>query len=160
MSRPIGDALPDIVVEMLPGGHPCAVATVAQDGRPYLCLMAGVVAISPTTLRLGCWGAGTTVANIRREGTVTIETLGPKAISIQCDARILKEPMDASMFPPHPYVLVDATVRNVKDDAPPGLLIEPLRYDYGTRADRLLSLEAAFLDELRNAPARGTGDAA
>lgn len=150
MSRSIGTYLPPEVVSLMPGGYPCAVATVAEDGRPYLCIMGGVVAISETTIRLGCWGAGTTLSNIRRLGRVTLETLGPQAISIQCDAKIIKDPMTVSMFPPHPYVLVEATVVHAKDDAPPGLVIQPLRYDYGSRAERLGPLEETFLEELRS----------
>lgn len=151
MSRSMGDQLPPEVVADLPGGNPCAVATIDEGGRPYLCIMAGVVALSPTTLRLGCWGAGTTLKNIRRTGLVTVETLGPQAISIQCEAAIVKDPMDASMFPPYPYVLVGATVRRVKDDAPPGLIIQPLQYDYGDRSTQLEPREEAFLAEMRSA---------
>jgi hypothetical protein len=149
MSQVIGNELPPEIVELLPGRRPCAVATVAEDGGPYVCLMAGVIAVSPTRLRLGCWGTGTTVANIRRTGRVTVETLGPRAVAIICDAGTIRDPMENSMFPPHPYVLVEASIRVVKDDAPPGLELNALEYDYGALAERLLPREDAFMQELR-----------
>lgn len=148
MSRKLEPELTVEMMELMPGGRACAVATVDAGGRPYLSLMAGVVAVEPSVIHLGCWAAGATLANIGRAGVVTIETLGPRAISIQCDARILKDVMDTSMFPPHPYALVEARVVSVKDDAPPTLKMSPLAFDYGAKQDAMELLERDFMAEM------------
>ena len=148
MAKPIGAELPEEIVAHLSGGHPCAIATIDAAGRPYLSIMAGVVALNSTTLRMGCWGTGITAQNIAERRVVTVETLGPRAISIQCTTRLIRRPMEHSMFPPHPYTLFEAHVEFVKDDAPPGLQITPMAYSYGKRAEQMIELEASFLEEL------------
>lgn len=131
MSKPIGSKLPQQAVDWLVGGNPVAISTVDEDGHPYGGIVGSCVAIDATTLRFAAFSSGATLRNIRSSGRVFIETLGDGlVVGASGRARVVKDPMDASAYPPHHYVMVEVTVESVKDDHPPGVRIQGMRYDY------------------------------
>lgn len=158
MSKPLGTELPDRVVAHLVGGHPVAVATRSETGHPYLSIVGSCVAVDATTLRFAAFSGGTTLANIRRDGRVFLETLGDDlVVGIEGQARIVKEPMEASAFPPHHYAMVEIEVVNVKDDHPPGAKINGMTYgfDYSRDPEERLRRRRSLLDEIRSHPKIG-----
>jgi hypothetical protein len=131
MSKPIGTTLPPEVIRYLVGGNPVSVATVGPAGNPYGGIIGSCVALDESTLRFAAFGAGRTVANVRENPGIFVETLGDDlVIGIAGTARIVKDPMDASAYPPHHYVMVEVSVSHVKDDHPPGITITGMSYDY------------------------------
>lgn len=158
MSKPIGSEIPEAAVAWLVGGNPVAVATVDADGSPYGGILGSCVALDRKTLRFAAFGAGQTVRNVRAHGRIFIETLGDGlVIGMAGAARVVKDPMDASAYPPHHYVMVEVAVERVKDDHPPGIRITGMSYDYansrqpGERKKR----RSEITDELLSHP-RGT----
>lgn len=155
MSKPLGSELPGRVIDHLVGGHPVAVATRSENGHPYLSIVGSCVAIDATTLRFAAFSSGTTLANIRRDGRVFVETLGDDlVVGIEGLARIVKEPMQASAYPPHHYAMVEIEVANVKDDHPPGAKIIGMTYgfDYSRDPEERLRRRRSLLEEIRSEP--------
>lgn len=131
MSKSIGTEIPQKVVDWLVGGHPVAIATVDPNGSPYGGIIGSCVALDQQTLRFAAFSTGSTVQNIRANGRIFVETLGDDlVIGMSGSARIVKDPMDASAYPPHHYLMVEVSVENVKDDHPPGIRIVGMSYDY------------------------------
>ncbi|AXV06667.1 hypothetical protein DVS28_a1982 [Euzebya pacifica] len=108
------------------------------------------------TLRFAAFSNGRTLANIRRDGRVFLETLGDDlVVGIRGLAAIVKEPMDASAYPPHHYAMVQIDVLHVKMDNPPGARIHGMRYDFGhsRHPEERMQRRAVLLNELRTPPA-------
>ncbi len=147
MSKPIGDALPPEAVEWLVGGNPVALATVDPDGHPYGGIVGSCIALDEKTLRFAAFSTGQTLRNVRATGRIFVETLGDDlVIGISGAARVVKDPMDASAYPPHHYVMVEIAVEHVKDDHPPGVQVHGMSYDYGY--SRQPEVRAGRRDEL------------
>jgi hypothetical protein len=155
MSKPIGTALPREVIDYLVGGNPVSIATVGPAGEPYGGIIGSCIALDASTLRFAAFGSGHTVVNLRERPGIFVETLGDGlVIGISGTARIVKDPMDASAYPPHNYVMVEVTVRHVKDDHPPGVTITGMSYNYsGSRQPATRrSRRDAIGEELRAHP--------
>lgn len=131
MSTGAGSHIPDRVVDWLLGGNPIVVATVGGDGRPYSCIVGSGVAIDTSTVRFALFSNSRTLANIRANSAVFIETLGDGLVfGMSGTARVIKNPMEASAYPPHHYTMVEVVVDGVKDDHPPGVRITGMKYDF------------------------------
>lgn len=132
MSTAAGSQIPDRVVDWLRGGNPIVVATVGGDSRPYACIVGSGVAIDTSRVRFALFSNSRTLANIRANSAVFVETLGDGLVfGMSGAARVIKDPMDSSAYPPHHYTMVEVVVDGVKDDHPPGVRITGMSYDFG-----------------------------
>jgi hypothetical protein len=147
MSKPVGTVLPQEVIDYLVGGRPVAIATAGPDGVPYGGIIGSCIALDERTLRFAAFAASQTVSNLRERSGIFVETLGDDlVIGVSGRASIVKDPMEASAYPPHHYVMVEVAVERVKDDHPPGIKITGLTYDYS--ASRRPAVRAQRRDDV------------
>lgn len=152
MSKPLGAELPDEGLEWLIGGNPVVVATVDAEG-PYACIVGSCVALDKSTLRFAMFGTSRTLDNLRADGRVFVETLGDDLVlGITGTAAVVKDPMEASAYPPHAYVMIEVKISAVKDDYPPGSKITGMSYDFAASRDpeERMTRRSKLIDELLN----------
>lgn len=158
MSTGAGTQLPDRVVDWLVGGHPIVVATVDDSGCPYTCIVGSCVAIDSTRVRFALFSNSRTLANLRDRPSIFLETLGDGLVfGISGTARVVKDPMVASAYPPHHYTMVEVVVDSVKDDHPPGVRITGMSYDFAAsrQPDERLRRRQQLTEEIAAGPDDG-----
>ncbi|MGB2963849.1 MAG: pyridoxamine 5'-phosphate oxidase family protein [Anaerolineales bacterium] len=89
-------------------------ATVDPDGTPHTVPFGILRAVSPKLLRLACDHYHDTYANLFRDGQVSVALLAPPniAVSIQWQARVVKEQMKAS----EQLAILEIDIKEVKND--------------------------------------------
>ena len=89
-------------------------ATVGADGAPNTCPITLIYAKNETTLLVATLRNSTTANNLRRDGRVSLEIMGPDdlVMGIQGTMWIIKEPMEMS----NAMVLWEMRVEKVKQD--------------------------------------------
>lgn len=108
--------LPQQIHDYLVGGHAVMIATIEPDGTPYTSVVGSCIVLPDHRLRFAAWGRGRTLEDIRNSGRASVVTLGEDLVwSLRGRATIIKDPMDASAFPPHPYVMVEIDPDSVDD---------------------------------------------
>jgi hypothetical protein len=138
------------VREYLIGGHAVMIATVEPDGSPYTSVVGSCVVLPNGRLRFAAWGAGRTLQDIRQSSRASAVTLGDDLVwSVTGAASVIKDPMDSSAFPPHPYAMVE-----IIPDATADLLgdrrSERLIHSYsGKRVEERTHYRDALLTELK-----------
>jgi hypothetical protein len=142
--------LDDGVRGYLVGGHAVMIATIEPDGSPYTSVVGSCVVLPDGRLRFAAWGAGRTLEDIRRSGRASAVTLGDDLVwSITGTAAVIKDPMQSSAFPPHPYSMVEITpetAENLLGDRKAQRLIH--QYS-GKRVEERTQYRDALLEELK-----------
>jgi general stress protein 26 len=89
-------------------------ATVGADGAPNTCPISLIYAKNESTLLVATLRNSTTATNLRRDGRVSLEIIGPDdlVMGIQGTMWIIKEPMDMS----NAMALWEMRVEKVKQD--------------------------------------------
>jgi hypothetical protein len=90
------------------------VATIDPDGAPHTAPFGSVRAVTPRILRILSLRYHDTFINLCRDGRVAVAVVAPPdiAVSIQGQARVLKEQMDADEH----SALLDVDIETVKND--------------------------------------------
>ncbi len=88
--------------------------TVGKDGTPNTCPISLIYAKDEKTLRVALLRSTTTSANLRRDGRVSLEIIGPDdlVMGVQGTMRLVKEPMAMS----DAMALWEMQVERVKQD--------------------------------------------
>lgn len=138
------------VRDYLVGGHAVMIATIEPDGDPYTSVVGSCVTVPSGRLRFASWGAGRTLQDIRSSGRASVVTLGDDLVwSIAGSAAVIKDPMDSSAFPPHPYAMVEIipeVTQNLLGDRKAQRLIH--QYS-GKRVEERTRYRDALLAELK-----------
>lgn len=148
--------LAEAVAGYLVGGRAALIATVDADGVPYSSVVGSCVALPDGRLRFAAWGRGRTLAGIRSSGRACVVTLGEDTVvSLAGPAGVVKDPMEHSAFPPHPYAMVEIAPEEVKDLRAGRRTTSFVHAYEGDNADERLQRRDALLDELRTHPTGG-----
>lgn len=119
--------------------------TVGPDGAPNTCPISLIYARDERTLLIATLKNSTTAANLRRDGRVSLEILGPDdlVMGIQGTMKLIKEPLDMS----DAMVLWEMRVAKVKQDTS-----SAQRVTQGPasvpRSDKAVEFEQAAIAEL------------
>lgn len=150
--------LSEAVARYLVGGRAALIATVDADGIPYSSVVGSCVALEDGRLRFGAWGRGRTLAALRSSGRACVVTLGEDTVvSLAGPATVVKDPMECSAFPPHPYAMVEIVPEEIHD-LRAGRKTTSFVHQYeGDDASERLERRDALLDELRTHPSGGDG---
>lgn len=125
--------------------------TVGADGAPNTCPITLIYARDEKTLLVATTRASATTANLRRDGRVSLEILGPDdlVLGIQGTMRLLKEPMAMS----DAMALWEMRVTKVKQDTSPAQRVIQGAASV-PRSEKAAAFERAGIAELM-AAARG-----
>jgi predicted pyridoxine 5'-phosphate oxidase superfamily flavin-nucleotide-binding protein len=120
--------------------------TVGEDGTPNTCPITLIYAKDEKTLIVGTLRNSTTSANLRRDGRVSLEIIGPDdlVMGIQGTMRLLREPMACS----DAMAMWEMRVTRVKQDTSPAqrVIQGPASVP---RSDKAQAFEQAAIAELK-----------
>jgi general stress protein 26 len=120
--------------------------TVGEDGAPNTCPLTLIYARDEKTLMVGTLRNSTTSANLRRDGRVSLEIIGPDdlVMGIQGTMRLVREPMKCS----DAMAIWEMQVTRVKHDTSPAqrVIQGPASVP---RSDKATAFEQAAFAELK-----------
>jgi hypothetical protein len=122
--------------------------TVGEDGAPNTCPVTLIYAKDEKTLIVGTLKNSTTSANLRRDGRVSLEIIGPDdlVMGIQGVMRLVREPMACS----DAMAMWEMRVDRVKQDTSPAQKV--IQGAAATpRSDKAQAFEQACIAELKGA---------
>lgn len=142
--------LAEAVRDYLIGGHAVMIATIEPDGSPYTSVVGSCVVVPSGRLRFAAWGAGRTLQDIRLSGHASAVTLGDDLVwSITGSAAVIRDPMNSSAFPPHPYAMVEI-IPEATEDLLHDRQAQRLIHQYsGKRVEERTRYRDALLAELK-----------
>lgn len=136
---------------------PAVLITAGRDGLGHA-VLTWAAAAAPTRIRFGVDHHTRTLANLRRSGRATLQLIGRDLILlVKGTARQLRPQITATSLP---MAVWELTVRDVRDQRFPGVVVAPLTYRWvGRRRAALRRMERAVYRELagRARPAGGSG---
>jgi pyridoxamine 5'-phosphate oxidase-like protein len=131
MTRPVGDALPDVLLSLLDGrdlpgrmGKAILIATTDARGWPHPALLSygEVVALDRRRIRLATYRESTTSGNLRRDGKLTLCLIeAGMAYYIKALALAKRDPMTAHAHLASFEAVVEAILQDqAREDLEPG----------------------------------------
>jgi len=139
--------LPPEVVRFLAGGRLVVAATAGADGAPYTMVMNSVVALDSRTLRFALDRRTQTLKNLYENPAIMLEVIGDGFIyGVRGRADVLRETMEHA---PVPSALIEVHIEWVKQDLPPGVIVEAPIYRWGALDPLMTPTEPAMFEELR-----------
>jgi hypothetical protein len=122
--------------------------TVGEDGAPNTCPVTLIYAKDEKTLIVGTLRNSNTSANLRRDGRVSLEIIGPDdlVMGIQGTMRLLREPMACS----DAMAMWEMRVARVKQDTSPAQRVIQGAASV-PRSDKAQAFEQAAIAELKGA---------
>jgi predicted pyridoxine 5'-phosphate oxidase superfamily flavin-nucleotide-binding protein len=122
--------------------------TVGEDGAPNTCPISLIYAQDEKTLRVGLLRSTATSANLRRDGRVSLEIIGPEdlVMGIQGTMRLIQEPMAMS----DAMALWEMQVERVKQDTSPAQRVVQGPASV-PRSEKASAFEQAAFAELKSA---------
>lgn len=142
--------LPPRALRVLRRGLPAVLVTVGADGWGNA-VMTWAAAPRPALIRFGVDAGTHTLANLRRTHRAALQIAGPDnlLVLVKGRARPVCERIRAAPFA---MELWDLAVREVKDQAFPGVVVAPLAYRWvGRGAAAMRRMERAVYRELAGA---------
>jgi general stress protein 26 len=120
--------------------------TVGEDGAPNTCPLTLIYARDEKTLMVGTLRNSTTSANLRRDGRVSLEIIGPDdlVMGIQGIMRLVREPMQCS----DAMAIWEMQVTRVKHDTSPAQRVTQGPASV-PRSDKATAFEQAAFAELK-----------
>lgn len=149
MNNRVSDTLPRRLVEYLRPGAPVLMLTTGSDGYPGAAYT-WVVAMGQTRMRLGVDVGGSSLDNLRRNGLLSIQVIGPGDMSflVKGKARPIKDRIEAAA--PVAVMLWEMDVVNARDQSWPGVMVTALAYEWpATTREAMLGMERAVYSEMR-----------
>lgn len=144
--------LPQQLLAYLRPGAPALMLTTGADGHAG-CAYTWVVALDGARLRLGVDLGSSTLENLRRDGRVSIQVIGPDGLSylLKGTVRPLKERIAAAA--PAAIMLWEMAVAVAKDQSWPGVTTTALAFQWpAERRAAMLAMERAVYAEMRGDP--------
>jgi hypothetical protein len=140
--------LPDTLLSVLRAGCPALLLTVGIDGFAHTAYT-WVVGLDATTLRFAADHGSSTLANLEREQRAALQIISQENLIflIKGAATPVKLQLEAAPFK---IALWALAVREVKDQAWPGVTVQPLGYEWPLeQRAAMLAMEQAVYAEMR-----------
>jgi hypothetical protein len=140
--------LPDAMLQALKTGCPALLLTVGLDGFPHTAYT-WVVGLDAATLRFAADHGSSTLANLEREQRAALQIINQENLIflIKGAATPVKLQLEAAPFK---IALWALAVREVKDQAWPGVTVQPLGYEWPPeQREAMLAMEQAVYAEMR-----------
>ena len=153
-----GGRLPPAALPRVRTGMPAVLVTVGRDGLGHA-VLTWAAAPASTRIRFGVDHHTRTLANLRRLRRATLQLIGRRnlLLLVKGPARQLRAQIAATSLP---MAVWELTVRDVRDQRFPGVVVAPLTYRWvGRRRAIMRRMERAVYRELagRAGPAGGSG---
>ena len=139
--------MPDELVRHLDGTHLAIAATVDGDGWPYTMVLNSAIAVDAHRIRFAIDGRTHSLVNLREHGRIMLEVIGDGFIfGVRGTARVLRDKMDHA---PIASAMIEIDVELVKQDLPPGVIVEGPMFRWGALDPYMTPIEPAMFEELR-----------
>jgi hypothetical protein len=148
MSQRVTRQLPAALLTVLQQGCPALLLTSGADGYPATAYT-WTVAVDTLTLRFATDHGSATLANLERDPHAALQIINPGNLIflIKGDAALLKLQLETTPFG---MALWGLTVREVKDQTWPGVMVQPLAYEWPPdQREAMQAMEQAVYAEMQ-----------
>ncbi len=147
MNPRIISQLPPALLEALRIGAPALLLTNGADGYPHTAYT-WAVALDAVSLRFAADQGSATLANLERESAAALQIIrGDLIFLIKGITALVKSQIEAAPFK---VAMMALTVREVKDQSWPGVVVQPLGYHWPPeQQEAMQAMERAVYEEMR-----------
>lgn len=141
------EEMPGELVTWLSGGRLIVAATLGRDGLPYTMVLNSAVALDGRRVRFALDRRTQSLKNVEAGGAIMLQVIGDGFIyGVRGTARVVAAQMRHA---PVPSALIEVSVELVKDDLPPGVIVEGPAFRWGALDPYMTPVEPAMFAELR-----------
>ncbi len=139
--------MPEELVRHLDGTHLAIAATIDGDGWPYTMVLNSAIAVDAHRIRFALDARTHSLSNIQKHGGIMVEVIGDGFIfGVRGTARVVREKMAHA---PIASAMIEIAVELVKQDLPPGVIVEGPMFRWGALDPFMTPIEPAMFEELR-----------